>query len=159
MIQWWRWNRNIWRLFSVDFLFCKLFVLWRTHLFSVTQHLLLPPARFICFLSKSLLHLGRSHRVSSASMRSSSLSRNFIIAFNVQCDCESIDVLRGNVVRGGCEWERKEASVLEVVRGVDGNSSLYMVMAGLLMFNVYWVQFEIESIMNYEFSIQNSEIR
>ena len=32
-----------------------------------------------------------------------------------------------------------------VVRGVDGNSSSYMVMVGLLMFNVYWVQFEIES--------------
>ena len=87
----------------------------------------LPSSRLICFLSKYLLHLGRSHRVSSASMRSSSLSRNFIIAFNVQCDCESIDVLRGNVVRNGCEWERKEASVLKVVRGFDGNSSLYMV--------------------------------
>ena len=32
-----------------------------------------------------------------------------------------------------------------VVRGVDGNSSSYMVMVGLLMFNVYWVQFKIES--------------
>ena len=63
---------------------------------------------------------------------------------------ETRDWLRGNGVRGRCEWERKEASVLEVVRGVDGNSSLYMVMVGLLMFNVHWVQFEIESIMNYE---------
>eukprot|EP01083_Nonionella_stella_P275030 934013_1 len=57
--------------------------------------------------------------------------------------------LRGNGVRGSYD-ERKEASVLEVVRGVDGNSSLYMVMVGLLMFNLYWVQFEIESNMNYE---------
>ena len=46
--------------------------------------------------------------------------------------------------------------MLEVVRGVDGNSSLYMVMVGLLMFNVYWVQFEIESNMNYEFKVSNN---
>ena len=65
--------------------------------------------------------------------------------------------LRGNAnagVRGGCEWERKEASVLDVLRGVDGKSSSYMVMVmvmvGLLMFNVDWVRFEIELLYRYE---------
>ena len=55
-----------------------------------------------------------------------------------------------------CPWRqqlRAEASVsarVEVLRGVDGNSSSFMVMVGLLVFNVYWVQFEIESKINYE---------
>lgn len=40
--------------------------------------------------------------------------------------------------------------MLEVLRGVDGKSSSFMVMVGLLVFNVYWVQFEIESKINYE---------
>ena len=44
---------------------------------------------------------------------------------------------------------KHQCSRLYGIRGVDGNSSLYMVMVGLLMFNVYWVQFEIESNTNY----------
>ena len=42
------------------------------------------------------------------------------------------DWLRENVVRGGCD-ERKEASVLEAVREVDGKPSLYMVIVGWLV--------------------------
>lgn len=34
--------------------------------------------------------------------------------------------------------------MIDVLRGVDGKSSLFMVMVGLMMFNMDWVQFEIE---------------
>ena len=43
----------------------------------------------------------------------------------------------------------QEASVLEVLRGVDENSSLYMVMVSLLMLNVYWVQFKLNLLYQF----------
>ena len=67
--------RNIWHLFSVYFLFCRLFVLWRTHLFSVTQHLL-PPAHELRSAShpqsadRSLIHTSTSDQPPIVPLRS-----------------------------------------------------------------------------------------
>ena len=44
---------------------------------------------------------------------------------------------------------KHQCSRLYGIRGVDGNSSLYMVMVGLLMFNVYWVQFRMKFFKNH----------